>query len=204
MPRSAARAVELLRAYVAQVGEGDDRRDAVAMIGDLATIADRYSHDRQAAPIEPVKAKTALMVVSRTPGAHASVDRGAATTVPAIVEVTPGKHGVHVEAGGFVAEDVDGIAIDGQVVPVEVALKELPATLKIAAASGATISIDGHVVGTSSPARADRGRGPVATSSRSPPAVISRSSARSSPHAARRWRSTRRRSSAPASAPRRT
>jgi hypothetical protein len=146
----AARAVELLRAYVAQVGEGAERSDAVAMLGELGAIADRYLHDRQAASqpaIEALKPKTALMVVSPAPGAQASVDHGKPSTVPAIVEVAVGKHQVHVEAPGFTPEDVDGIAVDGQVVPVQVMLKELPGTIKVTAPSGTTVAVDGHEVG---------------------------------------------------------
>jgi hypothetical protein len=147
----AARAVELLRAYVAQVAEGTDRSDAVAMIGELGAVADRYTHDRQAAsqpPVEPVKPKTALMVVSLAPGARATVDHGTAMPVPAIAEVAVGKHKVHVEAPGFEPADVDGVAADGQVVPVQVVLKELPGRIAVAAPHGATIAVDGNPVGT--------------------------------------------------------
>jgi len=62
--------------------------------------------------------------------------------------VRPGPHKVRVEAPGHFPEDVDGTAVDGRFVAIEVNLKEMPAKLEVRAAAGAEITIDGRPAGT--------------------------------------------------------
>jgi len=149
-PAKAARAVELLRAFVDEVKEGDERQEAVRFVAELAPVADKWKAERAAAnepAAPPPKPKTELMVVSRPSSASAQIDGGAKASTPAVQEVAPGKHAVHVEADGFFPEDTDGVAVDGRLVAVEVALRERPGMVKVDAPSGATISIDGKPVG---------------------------------------------------------
>jgi hypothetical protein len=149
-PAKAHRAVELLRQFLDQQKEGEERQEAVRFVAELGPVADKYAADRAAAnepPPPPPKPKTELMVVSKPSGAHATIDGGPAASTPAVQEVTTGKHAVHVDLEGFLPEDTEGVAVDGRMVAVEVALRERPATIKLDAPAGATVSVDGRPVG---------------------------------------------------------
>nr|HEX4316630.1 PEGA domain-containing protein [Kofleriaceae bacterium] len=146
----AKRAAEILRGYVGMVNEGADRQEAVKYLAELAPAVARFDADHSAstqttAPVEPKR--TELMIASRTPKASVSIDRGDASSIPALAEVTPGKHKVHVEADGFYPEDTELDAVDGRLVAFEVQLRERPGALAITAPSGAAIEIDGKPVG---------------------------------------------------------
>jgi hypothetical protein len=149
-PAKAARAVALLREFLAAVAEGDDRLEAVRFVAELTPLADKWTTERAAAnqPQQPaVKPKTELMIVSKPSNAKARIDQGAPASTPAVEDVTPGKHAVHVEADGFFPEDAEGVAVDGRLVAVEVALRERPAIVKVDAPDGATVAVDGKPVG---------------------------------------------------------
>nr|HEX4317701.1 PEGA domain-containing protein [Kofleriaceae bacterium] len=171
----AARAVALLRTYIAQVSEGDDRNEAVRIITDIAPIADRYAHAHdQNAATEPPKQRTELMITSHAPGARASVDHGAPAGVPSIVEVAPGSHSVHVEAAGFLPTDTDATAVDGRLIPVEVPLRDQPGALRVTARDGADIAVDGRDLGAAPLAPIAIAPGPhvVAITARGTEAVV--------------------------------
>ena len=87
------------------------------------------------------------MITSRTKGAKATVDGTAPGEIPVIREVSPGGHKVRVEADGYFPEELEGTAVEGQLIVVEVPLRERPALLSVRTQAGAEISVDGRPVG---------------------------------------------------------
>jgi tetratricopeptide (TPR) repeat protein len=98
-------------------------------------------------PPPPAPAKTQLMISSRTPGAKAAIDNEALAEAPVIKETTPGKHKVRVELDGYFPQTVEGTAVEGRFIVVEVNLEPMPAALSINAPAGAEVSVDGKPVG---------------------------------------------------------
>jgi hypothetical protein len=88
------------------------------------------------------------MVSSQTAGAEVVLDQGKPTEMPLIEEVKPGKHHVKVTAEGYFDDERDVVALEGGIVAVDVPLREKPAKLMIAGSTGAQISIDGRLTGT--------------------------------------------------------
>jgi hypothetical protein len=153
-PSRLRRAVDLYRQYIAEVPQGGRREDAVQYVSDLEPLLLRAEEEQKklgssalsTAPV-PVAESTQIMVSSRTRGARATIDGGNAGEVPVIREVTAGRHTIHVEAAGYAAEDIEGVAVEGRLIVVEVNLRELPARLQLATEAGAELSVDGRPVG---------------------------------------------------------
>src|SRR5262249_6577953 len=101
-----------------------------------------------AAAPPPIKAQTRLMVESSTPGAMVSLDSEKPGPAPFISEVKPGKHHVVVTSDGYFDGERDVSAIEGEIIPVDMTLKERPAKLTVEGTSGAQISVDGRFTGT--------------------------------------------------------
>jgi hypothetical protein len=162
----AKRASELFRDYAAKVAEGDERQEAVRYLAELAPVVEKFDAEHvgatTTAPV--VQQRTELMVASRTPKAKVTIDGGEAIAIPALAEVTAGKHTLHVEADGFFADDSEVEAVDGRLVPLEIQLREKPGTLAITAPQGTTIEIDGKP--TLSPAEVPAGKHFVAVTQR--------------------------------------
>ncbi len=97
---------------------------------------------------QPIAApKTQLMISSRTPGARAAIDSDALSEAPVIKEAAPGKHKVRVELDGYFPQSVEGVAVEGRFIVVEVNLEPMPAALTVDAPAGAEVTIDGKPVG---------------------------------------------------------
>ena len=145
-PATLRASIKNFRSYIEQVPEGGRRVDAAQALSELEILESRLADATSVkpAPKEPAR----LMVMSRTPGATASIDGGEAKPVPVGVVVTPGKHKVRVAAKGHYAEEREPVAIENTIVPVDMNLRAMPATLVVDGPSGAEISIDGHYAGT--------------------------------------------------------
>lgn len=152
-PAKLKRAVELYRQYVAEVPRGGRRDDAVQHLSDLEPLLLRVEEEQRRAGKEigqvvSPPATTRLMITSRTRDAVGAIDGAAPVELPLIREVAPGKHKIRVEAPGHYPEELEGTAVEGQLVVVDVPLVEKPALLWVRAPDGAEVSIDGRPVGS--------------------------------------------------------
>jgi hypothetical protein len=144
--RKLKRAVELYRQYLSEVPQGGRREDAAEYVSTLEPQLLRMEEKGRIEAMQPMASETQIMVTSRARGsrATASIDSGKPKEVPAIETVSPGKHAIRVEAPGFFPEETEGLAVEGRLVVVEVALKEKPARLALKGPSGAEVTIDGR------------------------------------------------------------
>ena len=94
-----------------------------------------------------VKPKTRLMVSSPTKGALASLDGGEPAEMPLIQELTPGNHKLRLSAEGFVDDEREIAAIEGQVYGLDITLRERPAFLTVRTTEGAQVLVDGRPEG---------------------------------------------------------
>jgi hypothetical protein len=142
-------AVRHYEEYLRLVPEGGRRLDCVEALAELDRIKRELPAVDKSAPPQPEVAKTPtrLMVSSPTEGAQASLDGAAPKPAPLIGEVSPGKHRVRVTCEGFRPEEREAVAVEGTLVPVDVALHELPASLVVTTQPGAEIWIDGIASG---------------------------------------------------------
>jgi hypothetical protein len=154
-PAKLKRGLDLYKQYIVEVKQGGRRDDAVQYIAELEPMWIRVEDEQRKAgkdmsQMTPARASdaTQLMISSRTKGALASIDGGEAAEVPLIREVAPGSHKVSVSADGYFPEEVEGEAVDGRLVVVEVNLKEMPARLTVRTTAGADVTIDGRPAGT--------------------------------------------------------
>jgi hypothetical protein len=150
------RALLLYRDYVTEVPQGERRDEAVGYLGELEPVwlrlkAELYAaRSTQAAAAVPPPAqpkRTQLMISSLTRGARGGIDGATLAEVPVIQDVTPGKHTIRVALAGYFPEEVEGIAVEGHLIVVEVNLRERPALVAVRAPADAEISVDGRVVG---------------------------------------------------------
>jgi hypothetical protein len=143
-PAKLKRAVELFQEYVDK-GETEKRDRAIGYLGELRPTLERIEAQGPVASVQVV-AKTGLLVSSNIEGATGSVDGGAAHETPFVAKVAVGKHQVRVTAAGFTPADKQALAVEGQIIPAEVRLVEVPATLAIRAPRGAEIEVDGRMI----------------------------------------------------------
>jgi hypothetical protein len=111
----------------------------------------------------PATRTTGLMITSEVTPASGKIgsDPRLAGELPLVREVAPGKHQVTVEAKGYEPKTITAIAVEGELVPVEVDLVPLPATIELLVERGARIEVDGRTVGTTplgAPLRVDAGK----------------------------------------------
>ncbi|MDI1434158.1 PEGA domain-containing protein [Polyangium sorediatum] len=146
-------AIANYRLYLDQVKEGERRADAVAALGELEVLAAaRLPRDgtitsttSSAASDAP---KTKLTITSPTPGARISLDGGKPIEPPLSEAVTPGKHRYKISAEGYIDEEREINIAPGDQRAIESDLRERPALLDIRGPAGATVAIDGKLVGT--------------------------------------------------------
>jgi hypothetical protein len=141
------RAIELFRGYLQQLTSGGrraDATDALAQLEPLAALGAGATNSQPAAALD----KTRLMITCGTPKARVSLDGAAAVAAPLIAQVTPGQHRVVVTATGFFPSQRSVEAIAGEFVPLEVALREQPATVVLRAPREADVHVDGSFVGS--------------------------------------------------------
>jgi PEGA domain-containing protein len=141
------RAVELYRRYVEEVPLGGRRADALDALSQLEPLLAAQPATESAAltPSQPQR-QTRVMITSETPQARLSLDRSEPAPSPLIREVTPGKHGVVVAAEGFYSAEREITAVDGELVLVDVPLRERPSTLVIRTHDDADVYVDGNFV----------------------------------------------------------
>lgn len=137
------RSIELYRRYVSEVEQGGRRDDATASLAELEPILGRIEAE-QTGPIttRAFVPATQILVNTQLSGARASID-GVAGDVPLVRKVEPGQHKVRVEADGYFPVEQTVVAVEGRLLPVEIELKPMPATLNLRT-NGEEVSIDGR------------------------------------------------------------
>lgn len=146
--------------YLKEVPEGGRRSDAVDALQELDLLAARLDaaaaepssspQPAESAPpaaSAPAAASTRLMVSVAVKSAVIMIDGVTHSEIPAVVQVTPGKHAVHVSAPGYIDEEREVTAVEGSLVPIEVPLRERPSFLMLGAPAGVLLSIDGQLLG---------------------------------------------------------
>jgi tetratricopeptide (TPR) repeat protein len=151
-PEHLAAAIANYRRYLADVPQGGRRADAAAALSELVVIAAPLSAGALPAvgSTEPpaAKTRTRLNVTSPTAGARASLDGGAPVDVPLMAEVSPGKHKITITAPGYIDEQREIVAVEGDMTALDRELQEMPAVLLLNAPAGALVTLDGRLVGT--------------------------------------------------------
>ncbi|MDI1475658.1 PEGA domain-containing protein [Polyangium sp. y55x31] len=152
-PEKLEQALANYRLYLEQVKEGERRADAVAALGELEVIAaTRLPRDGTFTSTTPNAGsdspKTKITITSPTPGARISLDGGKPIEPPLSEAVTPGKHRYKISAEGYIDEEREINIAPGDQRAIESELRERPALLQINGPAGATVAIDGKLVGT--------------------------------------------------------
>lgn len=143
------RAVQLYELYLADPGKGGRRDHAAQNLAAIRPVLDRQlaGVSRSAAAAPAKERETILLLTSRQDGALGAVGEGKLVELPATFIVAPGSHRVRAEAPGFGPLSREALAIEGNVVSVEMELEALPATLRLSAPDGALIRVDGRIEG---------------------------------------------------------
>ncbi len=139
------RSIALFRRYMEQVPSGGRRTDALDALAQLEPIAAKLDMT-QPAPAESSETperRTRLVIFSEAAGARIAVDGELRSGSPAVVEVTPGRHQVSVEAPGFHPVQREVTAISGELIPVPVALAPLPSRVQLSTPPEADVYVDG-------------------------------------------------------------
>ncbi len=145
-PAHLLRAIELYQTYLKEVPTGGrraDATDALAQLEPLALGVAAGSTSEPGASSAPRVAKTRLMVTSDAQGAHIALDGAAPKPAPLIAEVEAGQHAVRVTAKGFFTSERQIVAVAGELVPLEVELREQPAVLILQPSVEADLYVDG-------------------------------------------------------------
>jgi hypothetical protein len=140
------RAIELFRTYLQQLTSGGRRADATDALAQLEPLAALNVGNPEAAPA-PLLAKTRIMITCETPQASIALDGALGVASPLIAQVTAGKHQVVVSARGFFPSQRSIDAIEGEFVPLEVALHEQPASVSLHAPADTDVHVDGVLIG---------------------------------------------------------
>lgn len=139
------RAIELYRIYLSQVATGGRRADATDALAQLEPLAALSPASSQTSPA--AVDKTRLMISSPVRGAVVALDGSESMEAPVIREVTPGMHRLRVSAPGYFDLERDVEAVAGELIPVEVPLRERPATVSIRSDPEAELHVDGTFAG---------------------------------------------------------
>jgi hypothetical protein len=161
-PGRIKRAVELYRIYLDKVKSGGRVKDATNALLELEPQLQRLEASGKMIGAAPAARTTGLMITSEVSPATGKIggDPKLAGELPLVREVTAGKHEVTVEAKGYKPKTITAIAVEGELVPVEVDLEPLPAIIEVKVEGGARVTVDGRSHGTT-PLRAipvDAGR----------------------------------------------
>lgn len=141
------RSINLFRQYVEMVPEGGRKVDAVQALSELEPMAAHLAPGQQTERLA-ARPHTRVMITSTTPGAKITFDGGDTHDSPFIGEALPGQHRVSVAAPGFFDEERVVVAVEGELVALDVPMRERPAALRLIAAEGTILSIDGRYQGT--------------------------------------------------------
>jgi tetratricopeptide (TPR) repeat protein len=151
-PGHLLRAIELYRTYLKEVPTGGRRADATDALAQLEPLALGVVASPTGEAVPREAPKTRVMVSSEAAGARISLDGGPPKPTPLIAEVQPGQHVVRVSAEGYFEADRQLVAISGELVPLEVELKERPAVVIVEPSTEADLYVDGSFSG-----RVDKG-----------------------------------------------
>jgi len=146
-PSHLLRAIELFRIYLTGVSRGGrraDATDALAQLEPLALALQQGNAQMADAPAAEAE-RTRLMVRCEAKGARIALDGGAKQRSPLIVETSAGAHRIRVEAPGYFASEQQVTAVSGELVPIEVALRERPALVIVEGDHGAEVYVDGEL-----------------------------------------------------------
>jgi len=156
-PVCLTRAIALYRRYVNEVPAGGRRGDALDALGQLeplsASLSPKPESPREgsgstsASTSAETRPKTRLLITAEAPDARVSLDGDPEAASPLIREVEPGPHRVRVTAPGYVADERDVVAVEGELVPVAVGLHERPSTLRVEVPGASEIYVDGLFAG---------------------------------------------------------
>ncbi len=140
-------AIKYYHQYLDRVPSGGRRADVADALTELEPLAEKLQAEGAPAAEPKAKPATQIMVSSPTPGVRITLDGHAAGKLPFVSDVKPGKHHVSLSAPGCKPYERDISVLEGGVVPLDVALEDKPATLRVRAPEGAHVSIDGREVG---------------------------------------------------------
>jgi tetratricopeptide (TPR) repeat protein len=147
-PEHLKRAIELFRRYIAEVPNGGRRADALDALSQLEPLAVALGTQPAVVAPEPrVGRQTRLMITSEAARAEISLDSEPGVRSPLIREVAPGKHSVQVRAPGFFPVLREVMALEGELISVEVPLTERPSTLVVVSRADADVWLNGRFIG---------------------------------------------------------
>jgi tetratricopeptide (TPR) repeat protein len=141
-PGHLERAITAFRRYVEGEEQGTRRLEAIEALTELEPMVQQARPS--AAKPTATQAAPRLMVTSPTPGATVVVDGTAGGPAPLIRDVTPGAHRVQVTAEGFEPEVRTVPVTEGDLVAIDVSLREQPALVNVFGPKEATVYIDGQ------------------------------------------------------------
>jgi hypothetical protein len=142
------RAIQLFRDYLQQNASGGRRADAADALGQLEPLAASSASvtgpagEATASPAE----RTRLLISCETPNATLSLDGAPAAASPLIAQVKPGPHHVLAAADGFFPSERTVNAIPGELLPIELTLREKPAVVLAASTPDADLHVDGAFI----------------------------------------------------------
>ncbi|HKP61052.1 MAG TPA: PEGA domain-containing protein [Polyangiales bacterium] len=154
-PQHLSRAIELYRAYLQKVESGGRRADATDALAQLEPLAALSAQVVTAPEPQPDAAadKTRLMISCSAPQARVALDAAEGVASPAIVRVEPGMHQVRVSAPGYFDVERSVEAVAGELIPIEVELRERPASVLLRSEPEAELHVDGSPAGSVGAAR---------------------------------------------------
>jgi len=147
-------AVTFYKEYIDKQKSGGRIAEAQQALRDLEPVlAQLAAAPAGTLPLSPttvatdMKPRTRLMVSSATKGATASVDGAEPAEMPLIQELPLGPHTLRVTAEGYVDDEREILAAEGQVYGLDIALRERPAILTVRTDAGAELTVDGRSEG---------------------------------------------------------
>ncbi len=147
-PEHLRAAIQNYRTYIEQVPQGGRRADAAQALGELEGLEGHPAAPDPAKVAGPAKEPARIMVMTQAENAQVLLDGKTKKEAQLAIEVPPGKHRVRVSAVGYFDDERDVNAIDNNLVPVDVQLREKPAQLSLEGTKNAEVTIDSRPVGT--------------------------------------------------------
>lgn len=146
---SLKRAIDLYRQYLVEEPQGARRGDSAEFLAAIEPIWARMEEKERRGVEQRREAalETQLMISSSVSGASATIDGGAAVSLPAVLAVRPGAHKIRTEAPGYLAEELEATALEGRVIMVEARLTAKPAIVVVKAPEGIDVSVGGRPIG---------------------------------------------------------
>jgi hypothetical protein len=147
-PENLREALRAYREYVEKTPTGGRRAEAVTSIAELEPYTARYDMAKVAAQAAASKAQTTILVQANAPGIEVSVDNQKSADETMHWPVKAGKHVVRASAPGYAPQEQEVTLTEGEYRPVVFTMKEIPARLMIETLSGAQVSVDGRLIGS--------------------------------------------------------